>query len=64
MIEDAVTREEIERFCREASLSPSIDKTLKAKLMCNAIEDESYIIGDVTRKNFKALFNRILAVAK
>ena len=64
MIEDAVTREEIERFCREASLSPSIDKTLKAKLMCNAIEDGSYIIGDVTRENFKALFNRILAVAK
>lgn len=32
--------------------------------MCNAIEDGSYIIGDVTRENFKALFNRILAIAK
>ena len=64
MIEDVVARDEIERFCKEASLSPSIDKTLKAKLMCNAIEDGSYIIGDATRENFKALFDRILAVVK
>jgi len=64
MIEDVVTREEIEKFCRESTLSPSIDKTLKAKLMCNAIEDGSYIIGDAMKENFKALFDRILAVVK
>ena len=64
MIEDAVTREEIERFCRETNISPLIDKTLKAKLMCNAIEDGSYIIGEAAKENFKALFDRIFAIDK
>ena len=64
MIEDVVTRDEIDKFCKEANLSPSIDKTLKAKLMCNAIEEGSYIIGETAKENFKALFARILAMAK
>ena len=59
MIEDVVSRSEIERFYRESGQTIA-DKTLTAKLMCNAIEDGSFVLSETTIENFKNLFNRVL----
>ena len=59
MIEDVVSRSEIERFYRESGQTIA-DKTLTAKLMCNAIEDGAFVLSETTIENFKNLFNRVL----
>lgn len=61
MIEDVVTREEIDRFCAETNTSKTIGKPLMAKLMSNAIEADSYQLGEECKSNFKALFSRIFS---
>ena len=61
MIEDVVTREEINDFCDKTGTSKTIGKPLMAKLMSNAIELGTYEIGEVCRENFKALFERIFS---
>lgn len=61
MIEDVVTREEINNFCNKTGTSKTIGKPLMAKLMSNAIELGTYEIGAVCRENFKALFERIFS---
>ncbi|MEQ2519373.1 AAA family ATPase [Ruthenibacterium sp. CLA-JM-H11] len=61
MIEDVVTREEINRYCAETNTSSTIGKTLMAKLMSNAIESGSYQVGEECKSNFEALFNRIFS---
>ena len=61
MIEDVVTREEINNFCDKTGTSKTIGKPLTAKLMSNAIELGTYEIGEVCRENFKALFERIFS---
>ena len=61
MIEDVVTREEIEKFCAETNTSNTIGKPLMAKLISNAIELQSYQIGEECKSNFKALFDRIFS---
>lgn len=61
MIEDVVTREEIEKFCAETNTSNTIGKPLMAKLISNAIESQSYQIGEECKSNFKALFDRIFS---
>lgn len=60
MIEDVVTRKEIERFCAERDCA-DMDKTLTAKMMCNAIDAEGFIISQNGINNFRALFDRILS---
>ena len=61
MIEDIVTREEINRYCAETNTSSTVGKTLMAKLMSNAIESGSYQVGKECESNFEALFNRIFS---
>lgn len=61
MIEDVVTREEIDRFCVETNTSKTIGKPLMAKLMSNAIEAGNYQIGEECRANFQRLFERIFS---
>lgn len=61
MIEDVVTREEIDRFCEEINTAKNIGKTLIAKLMSNAIESGVYQIGEECKLNFQRLFNRIFS---
>ena len=58
MIEDVMTRAEIERFCVENNCA-NADKTLTAKLMCNAIDAGIFIPSENSRGNFKELFDRI-----
>lgn len=58
MIEDVMTRSEIERFCTENDCADA-DKTLTAKLMCNAIDAGSFIPSENSKENFLGLFNRI-----
>lgn len=59
-IEDIVTRDELDRFCSSSGVSATVNKTLKAKLLCNAVEDGSYELGDECKQNFRDLFNRLL----
>ena len=61
MIEDVVTRAEINNFCDKTGISKTIGKPLMAKLMSNAIELGTYEIGEGCRENFKALFERIFS---
>lgn len=61
MIEDVVTREEINRFCDETNISRTIGKTLIAKLMSDAIESGTYQVGEKCRSNFEVLFRRIFS---
>ena len=61
MIEDVVTREEIERF-KVATNTSIKSKTLLAKKMCTAIEDGSFKPSDQCISNFRELFGRIVHV--
>lgn len=61
LIEDVVTKEEINRYCAETNTSTTIGKPLKAKLMSNAIESGSYQVGEECKSNFEALFNRLFS---
>ena len=61
MIEDVVTREEINRYCAETNTSSTIGKPLMAKLMSNAIESGAYQVGKECKSNFEALFNRVFS---
>lgn len=60
MIEDVMTRSEINRFCEENAYHNS-DKTLTAKLMCNAIETGKFVLSEESKKNFQELFERIFS---
>ena len=61
LIEDVVTKEEINRYCAETNTSTTIGKPLMAKLMSNAIESGSYQVGEECKSNFEALFNRLFS---
>lgn len=61
MMEDVVTREEINRFCDETNISRTIGKTMIAKLMSDAIESGTYQVGEKCRSNFEVLFRRIFS---
>lgn len=61
MIEDIVTKNEIDRFCKETNTSKDIGKTLMAKLMSDAIETGKYEVGEDCKSNFQNLFNRIFS---
>lgn len=61
MVEDVVTREEINRFCEEKDISPKLNKALIAKKLSNAIEAGEFTLNDTAIANFRALFERILS---
>ena len=61
MVEDVVTSEEIERFCRETKTPANLSKPLMAKAMSNAIESGQFTCSDTCLANFKTLFDRIFA---
>lgn len=61
MIEDVVTRDEIDRFCAETNTSKTIGKPLMAKLISNAIESGVYQVGKECKENFQTLFTRIFS---
>lgn len=61
MVEDVMTREEIDRFCNETGVSSELNKALIAKKMSNAVDKGEYALGDTAVCNFKALFDRILS---
>lgn len=61
LIEDVVTKEEINRYCAETNTSTTIGKPLMAKLMSNAIESGSYQVGEECKSNFEAFFNRLFS---
>lgn len=61
MVEDLITREEINRFCEEMSISPELKKALIAKKMSNAIDAGEFTLNDTAIANFRALFERILS---
>ena len=58
-IEDVVQRSEIIRFCEEAGISTTLGKPLTAKLLCTAIENDSFVLSDQSIENFQTLFKRI-----
>lgn len=61
MVEDVITRDEINRFCTEFDILPTLNKALIAKKMSNAIEKGEYVLGTAPTANFKTLFERILS---
>lgn len=63
MIEDIVTREEIDKFCSTNGCS-KLSKTLVAKLLSNAVENGSYKLGKKCINNFKNLFIRLGLLVK
>ena len=61
LIEDVVTKEEIEKFCNETETPKDIGKPLIAKLISNVIEAGNYILSENCLNNFKLLFERIFS---
>ena len=59
VIEDLVTKEEIDRFCSATNTSPELSKPLIAKVIAEAVTQGSYELGDECKKNFALLFDRI-----
>ena len=60
LIEDMITQEEISRFCAETNTSTSLGKPLTAKLMSNVVDNGTFVLNDSCKKNFQALFDRIV----
>lgn len=61
MVEDVITREEINRFCTEMGILPTLNKALIAKKMSNAIENGEFTLSETAINNSRALFDRILS---
>ena len=61
MIEDVITREEINRFCTTMSISDTLNKALIAKKMSNAVDKGEFKLSEIAINNFRALFNRVLS---
>ncbi len=59
VIEDLVTKEEIDRFCSATNTSPELSKPLIAKIIAEAVTQGSYDLGDECKKNFALLFDRM-----
>ena len=60
MVEDVITREEINRFCAEMDILPTLNKALIAKKMSNAVDKGEFILSDTALRNFSSLYDRIL----
>ena len=61
MVEDVITRAEIDRFCAEMGILPTLNKALIAKKMSNAIDIGEFTLSETAIENFRALFERILS---
>lgn len=61
MIEDVITRQEIERFCSLKRIRTDTGKVLLSKLMSNAVEAGEYVLGEECTNNFKTLFEYIFS---
>ena len=61
MIEDVITRQEIEHFCLIKNIPIDTGKVLLAKLMSNAVETGEYVLGEECINNFKTLFEYIFS---
>ena len=59
LIENLITHEEIERFCLETSTSSTLGKPLTAKLLSNAVNEETFSLSEGAISNFRRLFERI-----
>lgn len=59
MIESLVTEDELNNFKRTHDIASNVDKTLTAKLFCNAVEDGSHELGNQCLENFDKLLKRI-----
>ncbi|MBE6650650.1 MAG: hypothetical protein E7613_04985 [Ruminococcaceae bacterium] len=59
VIEDLVTKEEIDRFCSATNTSPELSKPLIAKIIAEAVTQGSYELGDECKNNFALLFDRM-----
>ncbi len=59
-IEDVLTKSELDRFENKNNISKDISKALLAKLLCNAINNKTYNVGDECKDNFKKLLSRII----
>ena len=64
MVEDVITRDEINRFCKEMDILPTLNKALIAKKMSNSIDKGEFTLGDIAVSNFRVLFDRILSYAQ
>lgn len=64
MVEDVITRDEINRFCMEMDILPTLNKALIAKKMSNSIDKGEFTLGDIAVSNFRVLFDRILSYAQ
>lgn len=61
VIEDVITKSEIERFCEETNTPNSTSKPLMAKLISNAIDKGSFEFSEMSKQNFQNLFDRIFS---
>ena len=59
MIEDLITRSEIDRFCNDFGISKTTSKSLVAKILSNAVEDGSFTLNENVKTNFTMLFNKL-----
>ena len=61
MVEDVITREEINRFCTVMGILPTLNKALIAKKMSNAIDKSEFTLNETAINNSRALFERVLS---
>lgn len=61
VIEDLITKKEIDSFCDKNNISSETGKSLMAKIICNAVESGEYQLGEECKDNFQKLFNRIFS---
>lgn len=64
VIEDIFSYGDLDRFCKETDTSKNIGKTLKAKLMQDAIRSGTFNPSTGSKENFKRLITRILSYAQ
>ncbi|HHU72517.1 MAG TPA: AAA family ATPase [Clostridiales bacterium] len=64
VIEDIVTKNELDKFSKEKGIAENISKPLLAKLFSNSVEDGSHNIGEQCKNNFADLLTRINKIYK
>ena len=61
VIEDIITQTELNRCCMQYGIDENIGKTLKAKLVCEAISDGRFTPNKTAQGNFKELLGRLVS---
>lgn len=64
MIEDVVTRQELDKYCESTGTLRNMSKTLLAKKMSISIENGEYEPSEQCKRNFTELFKRIFSYIK